>query len=400
VEKSASVVLLDDGELDRVRLILERLGTDFALCRRPASPGDIPVARELLITSVRRALEVGPARPREDAAVPPVWLCVHGQDFGQLRSQLRDLGVHYLVHSSVDQETLRLLVAMLLHDRGERRARARLPLGREVRLRLGTMTLAGKLVELSAAAARVRVEQLVEEGDWVSLELPPELRSSALDALSGHVTRAERESAAGGREAWSVALELDPLAPEAHAELESILRGDHPGTLVSVLAEPPSREPETPKPSAPAKSGAAERRRSERRAYRRRVAALTAFDADAPQVVLGHDLSAEGIRIARQPGLVVGQRLALGLYGAAGGAPLVIEATVVCDHGARGLGLAFQGVRPEQRRQLEQLVGTLAPLESLLDDAETGRGIVVSRLLETRPLTPDELRQAERSQKS
>jgi hypothetical protein len=72
----------------------------------------------------------------------------------------------------------------------------------------------------------------------------------------------------------------------------------------------------------------------------------------------------------------------------------------VCDHGARGLGLAFQGVKPEQRRQLEDLVGTLAPLESLLDDAPTGRGIVVSRLLETRPLTPEEIRQAERSQKS
>ena len=116
--------------------------------------------------------------------------------------------------------------------------------------------------------------------------------------------------------------------------------------------------------------------------------------------MLGHDLSAEGIRIARQPGLAVGQRLALGLYGAAAGGPLVVEATVVCDHGPRGLGLAFQGVKPEQRRQLEELLGTLAPLESLVGDGETGRGIIVSRLLETRPLTPEELRQAERSQKS
>lgn len=389
MDKSAAVLLLDDGELDRVRVILERMGAEFTLCRRPASANEIPVARELLITTVRRAVELGPPRPREDAAAPPLWLCVHGQDFGALREQLRALGVHYLVHSSVDQETLRLLIAMLLHDRGERRTRQRLPLGREVQLRVAGRALAGKLVELSAAAARVRVEELVEEGDWVSLELPAELRSAALDALSGHVSRAEREAGAGGRDAWNVALELDPLAPEANIELEAILRGDHPGTLVSALAEPPQK----PKRSR-------DRRRSERRAYRRRIAALTAFDADAPQVVLGHDLSAEGIRIARQPGLVVGQRLALGLYGAAGGAPLVIEATVVCDHGARGLGLAFQGVKPEQRRHLENLLRTLAPLESLMGDASTGRGVVVSEVLETRLLTPEELAEAERSQRS
>ena len=410
VEKSASVVLLDDGELDRVRVILERIGADFALARRPASPREIPAARELLVTTVRRALELGPARPREDVAAPPVWLCVHGHDFGALRSQLRELGVHYLVHSSVDQETLRLLIGMLLHDRGERRTRARLPLGREMRLKLGSTTLAGKLVELSATAARVRVDEAVEAGDWVSLELPRELRGSSLDALSGHVSRAEREGGAGGRASWNVAIELDPLSPEANTELESILRGDHPGTLVSVLREPPARAhgAEPAAELAPAQESASahepepvpirpsrERRRSERRAYRRRVAALTAFDADAPQVVLGHDLSAEGIRIARQPGMVVGQRLALGLYGAAGRAPLVIEATVVCDHGARGLGIAFQDVKPEQRRLLEELVATLAPLESLVDDAQTV--VVSSRLLETRLLTPEEVEQAERS---
>jgi hypothetical protein len=190
------------------------------------------------------------------------------------------------------------------------------------------------------------------------------------------VSRAEAETAARGRVTWSVAVELDPLAPDASAELEAILGGVHPGTRVSPLAD------------VPVLPAARERRKTERRAYRRRVAALTAFDAEAPQVVLGHDLSADGIRIARQAGLAVGQRLALGLYGTAGGAPLVIEAEVVRDHGARGLGLVFRGVRPEQRRQLEELVSTLTPLESLGGDSATAGRLVVSRVLETR--TPTE----------
>jgi hypothetical protein len=143
---------------------------------------------------------------------------------------------------------------------------------------------------------------------------------------------------------------------------------------VSVLAEAP------PKPVR-------ERRRAERRAYRRRVAALTAADGDAPQVALGHDLSTEGIRIARQPGFVVGQRLALGLYGTSGGSPLVLEAEIVRDHGARGFGLVFRDVKPEQRRQLEALVDTLAPLESLETDGGRARTVVVSRVLETHALS-------------
>ncbi|MFI5317017.1 MAG: PilZ domain-containing protein [Myxococcota bacterium] len=374
MEKSVSVVLLDDGELDRVRVILERAGADFALCRRPRDAAEIPRARDLLISTGRRALELGARAASADAAPGPRWLCVHGQDFGELRAQLRELGVHYLVHSSVDQETLRLLVAMLLHDRGERRGRSRVPLGGEARVSVGRTSHSAKLVELSASGARLRVEAPLEAGDWIELELPAELRSAALDALSGHVARADAETGAGGRTTWVVAVELDPPTPEATAELEAILRGAHPGTRVSALAKVPE-------------TAGRERRKTERRAYRRRVAALTAFDAEAPQVVLGHDLSADGIRIARQPGLAVGQRLALGLYGTSGGAPLVIEAEVVRDHGARGFGLVFQGVKPEQRRQLEELVATLTPLESLGGDSATARHLVVSRVLETRALT-------------
>ena len=372
--KSVSVVLLDDGELDRVRVILEKLGADFAVCRKPADLAELPQARDLLISSGRRALELG-ARVKPTGGAPrPLWLCVHGQDFGELRKQLRDLGVHYLVHSSVDQETLRLLVSTLLHDRDERRTRSRLPLGGDVRVRVGQKTQSAKLLELSSSAARFRVDAPLEAGDWISLELPDDLRGAALDTLEGHVSRAERESGAKGSGAWSVAVELDPLPPDANEELEAILCGSHPGTRVSPLREIPKKRPR-------------ERRKTERRAYRRRVAALTRSDADAPQVVLGHDLSADGIRIARQPGLQIGQRLALGLYGAAGGAPLVVEAEIVRDHGARGFGLMFQGLRPEQRRQLEELVGTLTPIESLRAEGATASGIVVSEVLETRALT-------------
>jgi hypothetical protein len=362
-----SVVLVDDGELDRVRVILERLGVDFALCRRARSDAETPAPRDLLITTGRRALA---RRGTEAKNVPggPLWLCVHGQDFGDLRAELRSLGVHYLVHSAVDQDSLRLLIAMLLHDRAERRSGTRLPVGCEVTLRAGRNHQYARLLELSHDGARLRSEVALESGDWVQIDLPRELAGPHLDSLSGHVARAQRSTQASGEPAWLVAVELDPLAAEAEAELAAILQGTHPGTRISPLAAPPEElHPE-------------ERRRSPRRAYRKRVAALTGTDRDTPRVALGHDLSADGIRIAAQPGLAKGMRVALGLYGAEGGTPVVVEAEVVADYGARGLGLEFRDTTEEKRRALERLVADLPPLESL--DAEgTRRGLVISELL-------------------
>jgi len=392
VAKTPAVVLLDDGELDRVRVILERLGVEYELARRGREPATLPAARDLLISTGRRALALkGVATPSGPGG--PVWLCIHGQDFDGLRRELRTLGVHYLVHSAVDQDSLRLLIAMLLHDRDERRAGARLPLGCEVTLRAGRTTQYARLLELSREGARARCEIPLESGDWVSIELPEELAGHHLDTLSGHVTRAEVTALANGSKAWLVAIELDPLQPEAEAELATILSGQHPGTRISPLALPPAKAPvaklslervpaaiATPgAPAAPANSGN-ERRRSQRRAYRKRVAALTPSDRDAPRVALGHDLSADGIRIARQPGLAKGTRLALGLYGAEGGAPLVVEAEVVADYGARGLGLEFRDLGAEKRQALERLVAGLPPLESLTEDG-TQRGLVVSEVL-------------------
>ena len=113
-------------------------------------------------------------------------------------------------------------------------------------------------------------------------------------------------------------------------------------------------------------------------AYRRRVAALSAADAGTPRVALGHDLSVDGIRIARQPGLAKGVNVAIGLYGAEGGTPLTLDAEVVADHGPRGLGLVFRRVTAEQRTALERLVAALPLLESLGDEAGDAGPVVLS----------------------
>ena len=349
-------------------MILERLGVEFALCRRSADPGSVPRPRDLLVTTGRRALAMPPLDAAQETESRPLWLCIHGQDFGELRTQLRALGVHYLVNSAVDQESLRLLIEMLLHSKHENRTASRLPVGCEVSVRVGKQVHFAKLLDLSRGGARLRTEVPLEIGDLLAVELPLELRGTALVSLPGRVARAELAPGKAGKDGqsfWSIAVELDALSPAAVRELDAILSGGHPATRISALAGPRPRE----------------RRRSERRAYRRRVAALSAADAGTPRVALGHDLSVEGIRIARQPGLKKGTSVAIGLYGADGGSPLTLDAAVVADHGPRGLGLAFQRVTDEQRRALEKLVAALPLLESLGSEGESAGGLVVSSVI-------------------
>ncbi len=77
----------------------------------------------------------------------------------------------------------------------------------------------------------------------------------------------------------------------------------------------------------------------------------------------------------------MGMKIALGLYGADGGAPLTLEAEVVADHGARGLGLTFRNVSDAQRRALEKLVAALPLLESLDGEGGSGGGVVLSSVV-------------------
>ena len=92
------------------------------------------------------------------------------------------------------------------------------------------------------------------------------------------------------------------------AALEEILSGRQLGTRVTPL----SPMPEPGKPAAAHFDATGDltedlpevtldRRENERRRYGRRVTALGTGTSDAPQVVLGRDLSVSGMRVAKHP---------------------------------------------------------------------------------------------------
>ena len=123
-----------------------------------------------------------------------------------------------------------------------------------------------------------------------------------------------------------------------------------------------------------------ERRHSRRGTFERKV---PAFGNRALRVLVGRDLSMQGMRVERFSGLEVGDRLHVALYGDADETePLLVWATVSRDDGDDGMALVFDEVSRGVARKLEALVCSLPSVESLHDDECGAMGTVVGEVLD------------------
>lgn len=144
---------------------------------------------------------------------------------------------------------------------------------------------------------------------------------------------------------------------------------------VAESAPPPEREASP----APASTDGADRRAGPRGAYARKV---PAFGTRALRVLVGRDLSSQGMRIERFPELEIGDRLHLAIYGEAGAEPFLVWGTVDRDDAEEGMGLVFDEVHPMVAEQLEKLVASLPSVESLRRGEAENLGSIVGEILE------------------
>jgi hypothetical protein len=395
MDTAPSVLLLDDGELDSVRRALDWLNVDFEhVLRYQGRPGVIR-PENLLVTTAKMALQVKNLECVEGMP-PPVWVCAHNQDFLPMRERLRSLGVHYLVNSNLELQTMRLFFLQILYRGGERRRSLRLPMNEEVRYQLADVRGKGRLEELSENGCCLRVNEPAPAGTPVIVKLPPELGAGKQLTLAGCTTETIDAPTRDRGEGYCTIVVFGDLEPEARAQIQAILDGEVLGTNVTPLG--PTLEP-IPRGSSANHSaadvdletaGPGDRRTQERLAYGKRVSILepvapprqrshgTFLDPSAPDLLLGRDLSLTGLRVDPHPDLEIGKHVILALYG--GDEPLHLEAEVV-HLALGGFGLQFDPLSAEQRAALEQLLEHLSELESLEAKGGMGHGIVVSRLI-------------------
>jgi hypothetical protein len=368
-----SVLVLDDGELHHVHHMLWELGINAKrLLGREIGPW-VQTPRDLLISAGRRTLVDMPELiDPGDSAHPPQWICVHNQDYLPMRQRLRELGVHYLVHSAIDEESLRRFLMQLVRSGAEQRSSLRLPLGGEVRFRIDGATESCGLVEISPDGCRILTREAFDPGARLTVLLPSSLGGGAVLELSGFVVRDAGRAVRGGRDLHEIAIRFDEFDEATLGRIRSIYRGERIGTRITPLAglgEEPDREE-----AAPEASG--ERREEARRIYDRPVRVLGCEPADG-NAVLGCDLSLAGVRLTGCPSLEVGAQVTVALYGAAREEPIVVRATVSRSSEDGEAALAFDALPADRRQSIEKLLRAQPLLDALQQpDPDAGRTLV------------------------
>jgi len=383
-----SVLLLDDGELDDVRDLLEGLGVEYVLLRGGGIPERVDPPEKLFIATSRRAMMAAKWPPGRGGPQQLTKIGIVSEDSNTLRSMLRRIGFDLLIRRPVHPYALRLLILRGLFCGDERRSEERVPVGYEISYRRGIRRRKAMLVELTARGCRLLSDQSISLGSRLTLELPSEITGDRSLQLQAKVIR----SLDGARgEECAIALCYEKLSVEKRRQLIGIIRRRMSGPLVlsEAMARASGAVSSSPDP-APARGNGStpiaaarsieDRRKNPRAAFEGTVRSL---DDEANLVLMGRDLSASGMRIEPHPGLEVGKTLRLAIYGVATEDPFIVRARVARNDGDDGVGLRFEQVTGRVAARLESLVAGLPSVESLHGGETDALGSVVSRILES-----------------
>lgn len=406
-----SVLLLDNGELESTREVLDGLNVDV-VCERVRTVKAWSAAKhDLLITTARCALaseNVFQSTPRNER---PVWIAFHNQDFLPLRERLRNIGVDYLVHNMIETELLRLLFLRVLFRDDERREARRLPAGASATCRLGGRHLAVTLAEIGQGGCLLLSPEPTELNAPLMLELPRELGDSAnVHRIPGRVIRSERIAREPESALWKLAVEFDRSAGSPAPSLERLETGRAIGARVTCFEDarvglpgpatrPTAKAIESPSPAtseavgsldppeskiAPSLEGLSQREAAldwddtldlqevpkDRRDDPRASIAGTKIRLldEETGIVFGRDLSRRGVRIESHTGIAVGATLSLAIPGLSREEPLLLRAVVARNDGPDGLAVLFYDPDPDDLDRLDRIVASMPPIETLSDD--------------------------------
>jgi hypothetical protein len=346
-----SVLVVDDGQLDRVFRILEELGAAPERMRASKIRSSLEKPRDLLVMSWHPSREL-PALHDNAEGAEPTRVCFHSQDFLPLRERMRDLGVDYLVQSALDNASLRVFLQSQLYRGPERRANLRLPLGGAAMLHIRGEKERVRLADLSLAVATVESPREIGADEAVSVVLPKGLGGERPLEIPGRAMRSNAVESRGSQPSFSTVIRFEEISEEVRAQLEKIVGGEQIGTRATPLQPV---EPVQPAAEDP------ERRLEPRTRYERKVALL---DRVAASPALGRDLSTSGVCLTGAPPLPKGSNLTIALYGDERGEPVVVDATVVRVDGEE-LGLSLATLRDDHRTGIERLLSGSTMVESL-----------------------------------
>jgi hypothetical protein len=429
LDTQSDVLLIDDGELDRVAHVLESQNIDFVRLRGGAIPTDVAPPRALLIVTPRRLERVRRGSPADASPGRPVRIVVVEEDSPAMRRRLRRAGLNLLVRQSADPEVWRLLIARALYDGRERREDPRIAVRSPVELGQPSTTI---LVDLSNRGCRLQTDRDFQQGDPIDFTIPAsdedtgpraglrlsgqvrrivQLHGSPLSTLAvsfdPNMSETSRMSLTTLINRWArVSDPFDSTAPFSPTSLSSaagpsMIPAIPPCQLPSLPdltlddeTDPPvaarsevrveltapiqSQSPEAENLQPGERDSGVDRRKQQRGLFE---APIHAQSRCGPVVLIGQDLCAGGMRIERLESLELGDRFRLALHGPGRTQAFIVHAEIIRDDGEAGFALRFDSLDPETAAELEKLVACLPDVESLDAGEIAGMGAILSEIL-------------------
>jgi c-di-GMP-binding flagellar brake protein YcgR len=382
-----SVLLVDNGELESVRSLLEQIGADYERVGGNTSSGPLPHPERLLVTTavLAHSLRIQRTVTGSDRAT---WIAFVAGESKTQKSMLQKAGFDFLIRDPVHPAALRVLLQRALFRGADMRRAPRVACGHPATYKTGFWRQKATLIDLSPRGCRLLTEKPVKEKSEITVQIPKELAGGRAFDLVGHAVRvvpAERECGRSGE--MVVGIRFAPLGGDLKARLRAALaeRVLGPAVLPSGVPAPPvDPTPARANESAPHAPEVAEngepgrpKRVHKRARYDKKITAMEGPDA---YMFLCRDLSAGGMRIEPVDGLSVGSRVDLAIQVSAREEPFLVEAMVVRDDGDHGLALRFEWLAPESQARLQTLVANLPSIEALQDDARDQGTILAQRL--------------------
>jgi hypothetical protein len=370
-----NTMVIDDGELSDFVAILEGMGA--APCRQNAEdtsalahwvpPQQLLVVNAELAMSLRLPLGLMPQGA--------VAIAVTDANSRSLSSSMHRLGYRYVVRRPVHLLALRMLLRKVLENDAGRRSAPREAFGGEVRWRQGLRRGRGTIVDLSSHGCLLLAEERAQIGSRLKIRVPAQGREIPAFSMRGRVIRCTE---AGGGQVL-LGLEANLGSWRANKRIQQML---------GALASGPVRLPQESFVEDPAGERShkkaydieKEHRRFGRAAFSGEVLALES-QADVVRFVLvGRDLSEDGIRVEPHPLLELDERLRLALYDVAGKEPLTLQAAVARDDGRLGCWLRFAELERDDRQRVVRAILALPSLERVDEEKPEAAWIVMGQV--------------------
>jgi hypothetical protein len=360
------VLLLDDGELDDVRAVLEEFGVDFDQWHKSDLVTRPPHPQHLLVTTAAHAISSGLRRSKRRDPIRAVWIAVATGKSKSQSNAILGAGFDYLVTRPAHPETFRSLLRGALYRGDEHRLKRRVAVGYTISFRVNGRGSAALLMDLSPGGCRLLTRRTLQPGSELDLSFPVELTGAKSFSHRGTVIRVGPGSAGGGQADEScIGVRFGSFDEKSRQPMLGLL---------NALAAGPAVMPEAP--SAPV-STPAPRSRAPRGAYAEEVAIFGLKDC----ILIGRDLSSRGLRVDPHPALSVGSSLRLALAGGSDAKPIMVDARVIRDDGKNGVALHFDWVEPGSEESLRMLIERLPTIEAPTANPEQSSGIVLTSVI-------------------